>query len=251
MPAAPESVELELPEIALPMRPRPPLRRRDSAAEELQPTRSGRSLENRAVAEIAALKAKIGQQHAIEARWKNADEELAAQKQARATDALRVAEQIAMLESRMQVATSDAARAFETVSKQRNVWRRVAVLAAIAAVGFLGAGLRYPRYVPRPVPVGYRMPQAQASVNVTRVRHPLPRDPEAALGTALARLNGALETVPQRTPEETLKKVTAEGNGCTLVWTNDLPSIIFGTRPGPNSIAMTLEECAEAVEDLR
>jgi hypothetical protein len=225
----------------------------------LHPTRSGRSLEHREASpierrqerreasEIAALKARVEQQTAIESQCKVARQEVEAQKLARAGDAARAAERIALLESHVEMAASHAMRAVAAISKQRNAWRMAAAIAGIAALSFLGIALWLssaagPQIVPQ-------VPQQPASSKVRGVRTPLPQDAPAALTTALERLNGALEIVPNRAPEEALRSASATV-GCAIVWTNELPSVVFAPR-GPNSIAMTLDHCAEAVEDLR
>lgn len=275
---------------SFPPRVRPPLRKREPRAEAdanaaLHPTRSGRSLQNRApverksldpierrqerkeAAEIAALKTKLHQQEALQSQWKITQEELASQKLARSSDAARMAEQFASLESQMEIVSANAARAVAVVLKERNVWRAVAGVAGTAALIFLCvvlwpsgrsvAGTSEPASATLPSAAisGTRIPLPSANArNALKVlfRDPLPTDPHAALTTALDRLNRALETVPGRAPEQVLRTLAANGESCALVWTNDLPSVLFGKKPlPPNSLATTLEECAEAVAGLR
>lgn len=94
-----------------------------------------------------------------------------------------------------------------------------------------------------------RVPAAASSPALPRTE--LPNDPNAALTTALNDLNTALEGFPRGSPEQILRKVSKRRQDCLLVWTNNLPSLVFGTEPlGPNSLAYTLEDCAEAVSRM-
>jgi hypothetical protein len=81
----------------------------------------------------------------------------------------------------------------------------------------------------------------------------LPADPEAALTTALEHLNTALGALPAgSSPEQILRQVSADVQGCLLTWTNDIPSVVYGRELlSPNSLAYTLEDCAEAVSRMR
>jgi hypothetical protein len=291
MQKAPESVEAEaqtsrggnLPPRVRAARRREPKPETEDAA--LHPTRSGRSLQNRAPierkpldpnerrqerkesAEIAALKTKLKQQEALQSQWKITQEELASQKLARTSDAARMAEQVASLESQIEIVSANAAQAVAIVLKERNVWRAVASIAGTAALIFLcvalwpsGRSVNAGSAQTSAMVPGAQLPETKIPLPAPRARNalkalfrdPLPKDPHAALTTALDRLNRALETVPGRSPEQVLRKLAADGEGCSLVWTNDLPSIVFGMKPAPpNSLAMTLEECAESVAGLR
>ncbi|HWF06902.1 MAG TPA: hypothetical protein VG297_00485 [Bryobacteraceae bacterium] len=272
-----------------PPRVRSPLRKREHSPEAeaatLHPTRSGRSLQNRApierkvldpnerrqerkeAAEIATLKTKLQQQEALQSQWKITQEELASQKLARTSDAARMAEQVASLESQIEIVSANAARAVAIVLKERNVWRAVAAMAGAAALIFLCVVLwpsghsvnsgsvqtsaRLPEVQIPETGIPLPAPGARYALR-TLFRDPLPKDPHAALTTAFDRLNRALETIPGRSPEQVLKSLAADGDGCSFVWTNDLPSIVFGMKPAPsNSLAMTLEKCAETVAGLQ
>ena len=94
--------------------------------------------------------------------------------------------------------------------------------------------------VPAPIAVSE---QAQYAVG-------LPREPEAALTTALDDLDKAVRDRTE-SPEQILKIVSRPGQDCTLAWTGHYPSLVFGKKGGPNSIAVTLEGCAQAVFRLR
>jgi hypothetical protein len=280
-PEAPETLEIDRPP-AEPdeqlVRPRPAIKRRSVmpgvATDTLQPTRSGSSLEHRAArekrqdptdrrqerresSEIAALKARLQHHDTLQSQWKIAQEELSVQKQARAGDAARMAEQLALLETVMDTASSEAVHAFKAVSRQRSLWRVIAALAGTAALIFLclvawpsrlfHAGLTDPS-TSENAPVQTTNGQRQAPAPQPGLFQALPKDPQAALATALDRLNGALETVPGVSPEEALRKVSARGSNCGIVWSNNLPAVVFGLDPSrPNSLAATLEDCAEAV----
>jgi|SRR6185312_1614526 len=264
MPGEVESLEIEMRDPGLPMRPRPPLRRREAELDPLRPTRSGRSLKHRAAAErtdnpierrqerqqtaaIEALKARVEKQTALESQWKTTRDELEAQKQARTTEAARVAAQIALLESEVHAASFNAARTIEAVSRQRNRWRTTAIVAMMVALSSLCFVLS-PLGGARPMVVRQvGLPELPAKPKVVHIS--LPEDPHAALTTALDRLNGAFETAPDRIPEQALRKVAGR-DGCAIIWTNGLPSVVFAPL-GSNSIAKTLAHCAEAVEGLR
>jgi hypothetical protein len=78
----------------------------------------------------------------------------------------------------------------------------------------------------------------------------LPKEPEAALTTALDDLDSAIERRTE-SPEELLKTVSRPGENCALAWTSRLPSLVFGKKPiGPNSLAAELEGCAQAIARL-
>ncbi len=79
----------------------------------------------------------------------------------------------------------------------------------------------------------------------------LPPDGDSAMAAALEHLNAALEQIPGQSPEQILKLVSKPDRDCMLAWTNDLPSVVFGKEPIlPNSLANTLEACADAVTQL-
>lgn len=260
---------LEFPAPRRPMRMKAP--RSGLSPEPLQPTRSGRSLQNRAsvggsedsagrpqaegrqqrreATEIASLKAQLQNHDTLQSQWKIAQQELATQKQARASDAARMAEQVALLEVELGTASSEAVQAFVSVSKQRNLWRAVAAIAGVAALGFLCAGLRAPGRPVATTAAGSAMKEAGPSLREPELfANPLPQDPPAALTIAFDRLNDALERVPGLSPEDALRKVSGEGSGCGIVWNDHLPAVVFGLKSSrPNPLASTLEDCAEAV----
>ena len=76
--------------------------------------------------------------------------------------------------------------------------------------------------------------------------------------TAWDRLNAALASVPGSSPEEALRKASANSQDCAMVWTNNLPSLLFpGSRPAGaresvhlNVLANTLADCADAITRL-
>jgi hypothetical protein len=84
----------------------------------------------------------------------------------------------------------------------------------------------------------------------SRLHIELPVDPAAALTMAIDHLSTALEGVPGRSSDEILRQLSKTRPGCRMVWTDDVPSLVFGGDPRPNSLAYTLEDCAEAVSRL-
>jgi hypothetical protein len=139
-------------------------------------------------------------------------------------------------------------------TRRRNPWRIVAGVIGMIAVSLLCVLLwpiirkatenstrDSPAYNPSTVVVA----------SPSRRRGELPVDPDAALTTALDRLSTALEGVPGRSSEEILRQLSTHRQGCRMVWTGDVPSLVFGGEPlRPNSLAYTLEDCAEAVSRL-
>jgi hypothetical protein len=122
----------------------------------------------------------------------------------------------------------------------RDLWRGMAILATL---GMLALGILYflkPPPLPKIVPL------------VVAATEPgLSDSPHAVLITALDRLNEAVASVPEQSAEQILRKVSAPGHGCQLVWYGRTPSILFGRPPiRANSIAATLADCAEAVSRL-
>ncbi|HVV44941.1 MAG TPA: hypothetical protein VHC72_07035, partial [Bryobacteraceae bacterium] len=92
------------------------LAKRREALLEAAPSRSQANLEirvparnrheeyerNRDAAEIAALKARLQNHETLQSQWKLAQEELAVQKQARVTEAARMADRVSQLESEIE-----------------------------------------------------------------------------------------------------------------------------------------------------
>jgi hypothetical protein len=93
--------------------------------------------------------------------------------------------------------------------------------------------------------------RASAELSTSQQRDELPDDPGAALTTAIDHLGAALDEVAEGSPEEILRKVSTPGRDCGMVWANDSPSLVFGRYPiRGNSIAHTLEACAQAVSRM-
>jgi hypothetical protein len=76
-----------------------------------------------------------------------------------------------------------------------------------------------------------------------------PGDPGRAFSTALDDLDNAVVQRPE-SPEEILRTVSRTGEDCSLAWIDRFPSLVFGKKTGPNSIALTLEGCARAISRL-
>lgn len=97
-------------------------------------------------------------------------------------------------------------------------------------------------------------PQARPS----QILSPLPAQTaeaisaDEALTTALDDLDTALEAQPGRSPEELLRQVSTPDHDCMLAWHDHVPSLVFGKEPiGSNSLASTIQACANAVHHLR
>jgi len=77
----------------------------------------------------------------------------------------------------------------------------------------------------------------------------LPGEPGGAFFTALGDLDNAVAQRPE-SPEQILRSVSRPGGDCSLTWIDRYPSLVFGKKTGPNSIALTLEGCAQAFARL-
>jgi hypothetical protein len=94
--------------------------------------------------------------------------------------------------------------------------------------------------------------RAAAELSTSQRRDELPADPGAALTMALDHLSSALDEAAEGSQEEILRKASAPGQDCRMAWTNDTPSLVFGRFPiRANSLAHTLEACAQAILRMR
>jgi hypothetical protein len=94
--------------------------------------------------------------------------------------------------------------------------------------------------------------RARKELSTLQQRNELPADPGAALTTAMDDLGAAIHAAPEGSTEEILRKVSTPGRDCRLVWANDSPSLVFGRYPiRANSLAHTLEACAQAILRMR
>lgn len=140
-------------------------------------------------------------------------------------------------------------------AKPRRPWRTAAVVAGslvLAALASFFWPLAREALENRNSPVSVSSaPQPARAGGAAHPRIELPADPDAALTTALDHLNTALEEMPGRSPEQILRTVSSRKQDCMLAWTSNLPSLIFGGEPlRPNSLAYTLENCAESVSRM-
>ena len=239
-------------------------RRRDSKpgkAESVPPPGSlTEQLQMKAAAREAALAAAALQTTVVaaQAQLKSAQQELETQRDVGIQDAARMAVRVSLLEEELAVVAMHAITDRGELSKARNQWRGAASAVTVLSILCLVWWWITPRPAPNVAQVVARDP---AAVNQPAFRsepskdNHLPADPHAALTMGLDRLNAALADVPGTSPEEVLRKVSASGQDCAMVWTNDLPSLLFpGKRqagvpePGQtNALANTLADCAEAV----
>jgi hypothetical protein len=132
----------------------------------------------------------------------------------------------------------------ETVRKALNPWLVMASAAGMIAMGVLCA-----MFWPTALAVGEPAPLLVASgAGTSQQRIELPLEPGAALATALDDLGAAIDGAPQGSTEEILRRVSKPERDCGMVWVNNSPSVVFGRYPiRANSLAWTLESCAQAV----
>lgn len=79
-----------------------------------------------------------------------------------------------------------------------------------------------------------------------------PPDSSTAFTIAMDALDDALDEFPGRTPEDVLSEAAKKDRACMLQWNGGHPSLLFGnTRSRPNSLYLTIIQCANAVRRLR
>jgi hypothetical protein len=184
----------------------------------------------------------------LQSQWKTTREELEVQKLARSADAARMASMFSDLEGQLDFVTTRAATESGALSKERNLWRGLASSAGVITLALVCVMLWWLASLSSaPVSNGR---QSGPSV-LPAPANELPLDAAAELANALNSLDYALATVPGTTAEAALRKVSAPGKGCMIIWVDDHPSVVFGRAPlRPNSIANTLSDCVDAVSRL-
>jgi hypothetical protein len=199
----------------------------------------------------------------LRSQWKNTQQELEVQKQARMGETARLSERLTSLERELIGVSSEAVALRGTLAKERSAWQAVAVVTGLIAMGILCV---VAWWVIRPAPVTDASIHPAVAVlrppaEVRQSNNAPPPDTHSSLTAALDHLNTALANAPQSKPMEnnppennqmvTLRKVSMMGQGCTLLWTNNLPSILYGGTSGDGtSLASILNNCAEAVTRL-
>jgi hypothetical protein len=141
--------------------------------------------------------------------------------------------------------TTTITTSIAVVSRKQYVWPLLwaCILACALASGWLG----FKNRPPSPLAEHEIPPRIQAA-QLTTPYTELPADPHAALTTGMDRLNAAVAARHAHSQEEMLTMASRSGPGCTLVFTNHLPSVVFGMGPvRQNSLARTLSDCADAV----
>jgi hypothetical protein len=209
------------------------------------------------IAGNASLKKQVAEHEILQSQWSITQKEQEVQKRARTVEVEQMAARVANLEEELADVATQAGTVHGTLSRQRNAWRGVAAATGMIALAFvcLIAWQLTNRPKERVSPSPIRpVPQTVAAVIQPGASPPgneLPRDPHAALSTAIDRLNSALAAVPGRSPEEALRKVSGNGKGCAVVWNSDLPSVLYGRdTQRQNALANTLADCATAVSQI-
>jgi hypothetical protein len=250
-----------------------PDRRQDKGEKSTRPESLHERIRNQKVAREAALKASILQTQVLstQVQLKNAQKALDAQKAAGIQDAARMAVRVSLLEEELAVVAMHAITDRGILSKERNQWRGAAY--GVTALSILC--LVWWRVTLPPAPniadagglVSQSASESQAGSrsgfqkdlaalrSAWRKNNPLPAEPHAALATGLNRLNDALAVVPGPRQYEALRKVSANGQACAMVWTDNLPSLLFGgngqtgvrAAVQQSELANTLADCAAAL----
>jgi hypothetical protein len=207
-----------------------------------------------AASAAAALETKV---LTAETELKSTRQALEVEKEAGMRDAARTAVRLSLLEEELAVVAMRAMADRGELSKERNLWRGAATITGLIAVIFLcvaGWQMTLPGVVKKaPVATG-----GPAVPMVTGNRRVLPADPDAALTMGIDLLNAALAGVPGKSAEQALRIVSKKGEDCAMVWTDDVPSLLFAGKmqnraQDPrrmNELANTLADCAEAVSKL-
>jgi hypothetical protein len=162
----------------------------------------------------------------------------------------RVFARLEAFERQLADATRKHQATSQTLGRTRDIWRGIALLAIIGALALAILVFIKP---PQPQPLVRYASVAPHTVVTALGPQPvdLPADPPAALSEALDRLNAAVASAPAQTTEQILRRASASGNGCLLIWNGNVPSLVFGMKPiRPNSLAHVLSDCADAVSRL-
>jgi hypothetical protein len=185
-----------------------------------------------------------------------------------------MAVRVSLLEEELAVVAMHAITDRGTLSKERNQWRGAAFgVTALSILCLVWWRTTLPA-APNIADAGGLVSQSASESraggrsgfqkdfaalrSAWRKNNPLPAEPHAALATGLNRLNDALAVVPGPRQYEALRKVSANGQDCAMVWTDNLPSLVFqGNGPTgvqaqaqQNELANTLADCAAALSLL-
>jgi len=197
----------------------------------------------------------------LRSQCKNTQQELEVQKQARTGDSARLSARLTSLEGELIAVSSEADAVRGTLARERSVWRAVAVTMALIAMSILCVvAWRVISITPQADAAAPRPATVAAPPEPVKQNESIPsRGSHSSLTAALDHLDTALATASQNKPAEnspnnpmaTLRKVSSMGQGCTLLWTNNLPSILYGGTSGDGaSLASILNNCADAVSRL-
>jgi hypothetical protein len=219
----------------------------ENAPEKNLPAR--RRHDTQVTAGTTPLLERIAEYEALQSVWKSTEQKLEVRNQELTGDASRMTARLSLLEEELDAASRQTGTFREVLSKERSRWRVAAAAGVIALIFLCALSWRATHAPVKPPPAD---PPVAGQVE-SQPRNELPLDPHGALATAIDRLDdalGAARGIGIGT-DEALRRVSANGKGCRMVWRDDLPSVLFGGGPvRRNSLANTLADCAQAVSRL-
>lgn len=220
----------------------------ENAPEKSTPGR--RRQDTEVTAGTTPLLKRIAEYEALQSHWKNTEQKLEGQNQALTADASRMTASLSVLEEELDAASKNAGAFRAVLSKERSRWRAAAAAGVIALVFLCALAWRTPHAPVKAPPAD----PAVARQGELKPRNELPLDPHDAFATAIDRLDDALGAARRIgiSTDVALRRVSANGKGCQMIWRDDLPSVLFvGDPVRRNSLANTLADCAQAVSRLR
>jgi hypothetical protein len=206
-------------------------------------------------AELAALKAVAYR----------AQVDLQREQQARRMEATKAAAKISQLEGQLHVDNQPPA-ARQPGWRAKAVWLRVC--GALMALAFISVAAVFGHSwgqkelaITAPGNREALLSQQSAGSPASRLPRPpmelhpgsdLSRGSQEEFTQALDRLDYALAAFPGRKAEDVLREVRKHKNTCALTWNKGRPSLLFGGgRITPDTLALTISNCADAVEKLQ
>jgi hypothetical protein len=162
-------------------------------------------------------------------------------------ESTNAARRIARLEELLALAEDRNTAKSATPSPIKPAWAGILIACVIAPI-VLVATLSLARSVRNPVAQSGTPVPASRSIQTQTTASERPR---SAVLKSLEDLDDALAEFPPDASQAILRRASITERGCMLVWVGGLPSVVFGSQPiRPDSIATTLEKCAQAVGSL-